>query len=88
MHWKCKEVSEVEAEDGEIRTKRVLKVTRVNWPGKRPVENPNQGAMFTVVSDENGTRTETEGDDKTAGDESGVESPAFSDAEGGADDAD
>lgn len=47
VHWKCIEAGDKEAADGEIRPKRVLKVTAVHWPGKRPLPaDENQGELF------------------------------------------
>lgn len=86
IHGKCTAVGEKENKDGEIRNVRTITVGSAHRPGKRPVADPAQGSIFSVVTDEDGTRTETEPDDES--DESGVESPEFSDTDGGADDAD
>lgn len=58
VHWKCKKDATEEQEDGEIRKKRVLKVTDVHWPGKRPTSDPDQEPLFSAVTDASGTRFE------------------------------
>lgn len=60
IHGKCTAAGEKEMKDGEIRNVRTITVTSAHKPGKRPVEDPNQGSMFAVVSDESGTTVDAE----------------------------
>lgn len=55
IHGKCTEAGEKEAKDGEIRPKRVITVTSAHHPGRRPVADPNQGSMFSISTDADGT---------------------------------
>lgn len=64
VHGRCTFSGDQEQKDGEIRPKRVITVTSAHHPGRRPVEDPNQGSMFTVTSDEDGTSVEPEGGDQ------------------------
>jgi hypothetical protein len=49
IHGKCTATGEKENKDGEIRNVRTITVTSAHKPGKRPVEDPNQGALFSHV---------------------------------------
>lgn len=54
IHGKCTATGERENKDGEIRNVRTITVTSAHKPGKRPVEDPNQGSIFSIVTDETG----------------------------------
>lgn len=56
IHGKCTATGEKENKDGEVRNVRTITVTSAHKPGKRPVEDPNQGSIFSIVSDEDGER--------------------------------
>jgi hypothetical protein len=63
IHGKCTAVGEKENKDGEIRNVRTITVTSAHKPGKRPVEDPNQGSIFTITSTADGTTVEPSDDD-------------------------
>lgn len=75
IHGKCTEAGDKENKDGEIRPKRVITVTSAHKPGKRPVEDPDQTSIFSVVTDEDQDGAIVTDDE----DGSAVEGPEFSD---------
>lgn len=69
VYGKCIEVGDKENEDGEIRPKRVIKVTSAHKPGKRPVTDPAQGSILTIVADKHGSSVGINPDAAAGGDD-------------------
>lgn len=46
IRWRCTGDGHKLQKDGELRPKRTLDVLAAWWPGERPIDDPNQPALF------------------------------------------